>query len=294
MLFSETNPYIRFAATVQFSVTRQPSKTSDCRLLYVLDRPAHAGHPCIGLDGRLYPAEHGRLFCFQPGTTYEIHPDPVIPLLIMDFDYTQQYAAVDGYFDAIPATRFAPQTAHPVYRFPDFPLLSRPLACADMQPLEFQLRAIVQEFRVQAVHFRERCAMLLKALLYELPRYDHRSDKKNALTDQLLEYVALHFAEPLTNQSIGEAFRYDPCYLNRLIRARTGFSLHDYVIRYRITEAAKLLHFSDKSVSQIAAETGFCSPAHFSAAFKQRTGKLPTAYRSDASGSADLPPTSPR
>ena len=277
MLFSETNPYIRFADIVQFAVNRMPSKTCDCRLLYALSGTAE-----IGLNGQLFDAAHGSLFCFQPGTAYEIHPHPMIPLLILDFDYTQQYAAIENSFDVIPATRFDPQTAHPVYRFADYPLMDQPLARVNMQPLELQLRTIVQEFRMRRLCFRERCAMLLKALLYEIPRYDSDSDKKNALTDRLLEYIALHFAEPITNQSIADAFNYDPCYLNRLIRTRTGVSLHDYVIRYRITEAAKLLHFSDKSVSQIAMETGFSSLAHFSSTFKQRAGKLPTVYRSDA------------
>ena len=277
MLFSETNPYIRFADIVPFSVKRMPSKTYDCRLLYALDGTAE-----IGLDGQMQAAEHGCLFCFQPGTAYEIYPHSMIQLLILDFDYTQQYARITESFHVIPSARFDPQSAHVVYTFDDIPLLNRPLACRNMQPLELQLRTIVQEFRMRRLNFRERCAMLLKALLYEIPRYDHDSDKKNALTDRLLEYIALHFAEPITNQTIADAFNYDPCYLNRLIRARTGVSLHDYVIRYRVTEAAKLLHFSDKSVSQIAMETGFSSLAHFSSTFKQRAGKLPTAYRSRA------------
>lgn len=274
MLFSETNPYIRFADIVNFAVERTPSKTCDCRLIYAL-----GGKGRIGLNGQIHPAAHGSLFCFQPGTTYEIHPDPLIPLLILDFDYTQQYAAVSGFFPTCPAALFSPQSAHPVYEFSDYPLLSRPLALANMQPLELQLRAIVQEMHMQRVYFRERCAMLFKAMLYEIQRYDHTSDKKNQLTDRLLEYIALHYAEPITNRSIGEAFNYDPCYLNRLILARTGIPLHEYVINFRITEAAKMLHFTDKSITRIAAETGFASLSHFSSCFKKRAGKLPTEYR---------------
>jgi len=59
----------------------------------------------------------------------------------------------------------------------------------------------------------------------------------------------------------------------------TGLGLNDYINKYRISAACSLLTETDKSISDIAFETGFTSQRYFSMVFKQATGRTPSGYR---------------
>ena len=67
--------------------------------------------------------------------------------------------------------------------------------------------------------------------------------------------------------------------LDRLFSTALGTSVRKEVLRQRIVEAEHLLRTGDLPLKEIAYRIGFSSPAHFSTAFRQATGILPSAYR---------------
>ena len=57
-------------------------------------------------------------------------------------------------------------------------------------------------------------------------------------------------------------------------------SVGDYVIRFRMVEASRLLSsHKDMSIQEVAYRVGFSSARYFSTAFKQSYGVTPTEYR---------------
>ena len=88
-----------------------------------------------------------------------------------------------------------------------------------------------------------------------------------------------HYREPCTNKELGEIFSYHPNYLNRLMVAYTGLSLHKYLTRTRIDRAIDLLSTTTMSVGEVGTEVGFPDPSHFSKAFEKTTGYSPSAFR---------------
>lgn len=60
-----------------------------------------------------------------------------------------------------------------------------------------------------------------------------------------------------------------------LFKEHTGLSPKDYLIRFRIAQAQKLLA-SGMSVKETATAVGFSDPAFFSRTFRQQTGKSPS------------------
>ena len=58
-----------------------------------------------------------------------------------------------------------------------------------------------------------------------------------------------------------------------------GMTIHDYVVRRQLTEAAKLLVFSDKPIIEIAFICGYESQQAFSSAFKPMYKIPPAQYR---------------
>ena len=58
-------------------------------------------------------------------------------------------------------------------------------------------------------------------------------------------------------------------------------TVHDYVVRRQLTEAAKLLVFSDKSIIEVAFICGYESQQAFSFAFKSMYKIPPAEYRNN-------------
>lgn len=67
--------------------------------------------------------------------------------------------------------------------------------------------------------------------------------------------------------------------LYRKIEALTGESPTDIIRSYRLDKAAELLKNKSGSVLEVSAAVGFSSSAYFTKCFKDKFGKLPSAYR---------------
>ncbi len=65
----------------------------------------------------------------------------------------------------------------------------------------------------------------------------------------------------------------------RLFRAEVGVPPQQFARRERLSQAARLLHFSEDSIEEIARQTGFCDRYHFSRAFHKEFNCGPGAYR---------------
>ena len=70
-----------------------------------------------------------------------------------------------------------------------------------------------------------------------------------------------------------------PDHLNRTFKAKTGTTAKDYIQSRIITEAKRLLFFSDLANKEIAYELGFNEPANFSAFFKKHTQLSPSNFK---------------
>lgn len=69
-----------------------------------------------------------------------------------------------------------------------------------------------------------------------------------------------------------------PDHLNRTFKAKIGKTAKDYIQARIITEAKRLLYFTDLSNKEIAYELGFNEPANFSAFFKKHTQLSPSSF----------------
>ncbi|SMO37860.1 AraC-type DNA-binding protein [Saccharicrinis carchari] len=70
-----------------------------------------------------------------------------------------------------------------------------------------------------------------------------------------------------------------PDHLNRTIKDKIGKTAKEYIQARIITEAKRLLYFTDKSNKEIAYELGFNEPANFSAFFKKHTQLPPSNFK---------------
>ncbi|PWH81271.1 helix-turn-helix domain-containing protein [Brumimicrobium oceani] len=70
-----------------------------------------------------------------------------------------------------------------------------------------------------------------------------------------------------------------PDHLNRTVKARIGKTAKDYIQARIITEAKRLIFFTDLTTKEIAYELGFNEPANFSAFFKKHTDLSPSSFK---------------
>ena len=115
------------------------------------------------------------------------------------------------------------------------------------------------------------------------------NDKKeniqlNSQDNELLQKVIDVVKNQMSNGSLSiESLANDMCLsrsqLNRRIKAVTGVTSQQYVMRVRLEHAKNLLDDSNLQVSEVAYQCGFDNVASFSRAFKRTFGKSPSQHR---------------
>jgi len=97
--------------------------------------------------------------------------------------------------------------------------------------------------------------------------------------EAVIDYIESHLDGKLDLETIARASHYSKYHLHRVFTTTVGMRLHDYVQRRQMTEAAKLLVFSDKRILDIALSCGYESQQAFSSAFKSMYKTSPAEYR---------------
>jgi len=95
----------------------------------------------------------------------------------------------------------------------------------------------------------------------------------------VLEYVARHLDRPLSLERLAAVAGMDLFRFARAFKQSTGSSPHRYLLEARITRAKALLGERGLPITEIALQTGFATPSHFSVTFRRITGVTPRAFR---------------
>lgn len=115
-----------------------------------------------------------------------------------------------------------------------------------------------------------------------LPPGTFCSTKKNAPDPRIckaIEIINRRFHTDITVRSLSRRVEMSVNNFLRLFRKTTGTSPKLYIRRIRLEHADHLLAHSEKTITEIAKETGFSDRYHFSKAFKKFSGRSPGAFR---------------
>lgn len=99
--------------------------------------------------------------------------------------------------------------------------------------------------------------------------------------DRIMNYISLHYHEPLSLPGIAAHFKLSETYLSRYFKQKTGKNYRDYLNEIRTQNAMQELCQTDHSITNIAIDNGFSTPSVFNRYFKSKYGKTPTAYRNE-------------
>lgn len=140
---------------------------------------------------------------------------------------------------------------------------------------------------------RERALGLIRILVASFaevishPRQDRTTlDARRVAEVQL--FLQSHYFEPdLSVKTVAQALGMSASHLGALFRKTMGRTLHQTLLNLRLSRATDLLTRTTLSVKEIAAMTGWSNQLYFSAAYRRRYGRPPTAVRSAASEKAE-------
>lgn len=135
--------------------------------------------------------------------------------------------------------------------------------------------------------------MIVKGLAYTLMGYlirnytDHRMNEidssNHALklhrAQMIFDYIAKHYHEPITSKHLADLCHVNESYFCRFFKKSFGKTPLSYLNEYRAEKAAVLLKESQKSITEIALETGFENSNYFTRIFRKIKGISPSAFR---------------
>ena len=114
-------------------------------------------------------------------------------------------------------------------------------------------------------------------------RPDHGRTAVNPLggerLSELLLLLAEHPERDFPRRELAEKLCVSESTLQRIFRARTGFSPHDYLMRLRLKKAATLLLESELTIGEVAAESGFADSNYFCRRFRRYADASPLEFR---------------
>lgn len=100
-----------------------------------------------------------------------------------------------------------------------------------------------------------------------------------SIVSQAIRYIEDHLDKKLDLETVAAALHYSKYHLHRIFAKIVGLTVHEYVQRRQLTEAAKLLAFSKRSIMEIALSSGYESQQAFTSSFKAMYKMTPAEFR---------------
>jgi AraC-like DNA-binding protein/quercetin dioxygenase-like cupin family protein len=229
---------------------------------YSIEYVAH-GRGRLKLGRRAHPLQPGRLFSYGPGVAHDITGQQDDPLVKYFVDFAGSSAP-----ELLRTAHLAPGAIGQV--FPPNTL------CPLFDEL---IQTGLQSGRGGA----ECCAKLLECLLLKIgtAKAPLAGAETPAFTTyrQCRRHIEQHFLRLRTLEQIAGECHANNSYLCRLFRRYDQQTPYQYLLRLKMNHAAERLQHPGVLVKQVAEETGFADPLHFSRVFRSVLGLSPGAFR---------------
>jgi len=104
-----------------------------------------------------------------------------------------------------------------------------------------------------------------------------RRSKKDRLAPAVY-YVQKHFTQKILSDSMAQLCGLSPTHFSRAFKEAFDLTFQEFLLRYRVRRACKLLRTKSPNISDIAYSVGFSDPSYFTRVFKRYLGVNPTEY----------------
>ena len=105
--------------------------------------------------------------------------------------------------------------------------------------------------------------------------------------NSVLDHIHENYMHPILAEKMAKMCNMSYSYFSRFFRSCMGQTFSDYLLYVRLTEAEKLLITTDRSISQIALDTGFSTSSYFITQFKKHRSITPKQLKQKINSSAE-------
>ncbi len=222
------------------------------------------------VDDQMTLLMEGDLFMLRPGQSHRYIGNRVVSLYNCLFAPDRVPEALKDH----PAFAIGGHSA--------FPQLH--LALPQRKAIARQLDGMVQETEERPAYWETRLQGLFTCMLIDCARIvsqrafdgDRRPDYMGYVMIAL-QYIERHYDQELTIKQIADEADVSGDYLTRQFKQALGITPVTYMRRYRFARAMELLT-QRVPVTEVAAQVGYRSLAHFSREFKKELGTSPSKY----------------
>ena len=102
---------------------------------------------------------------------------------------------------------------------------------------------------------------------------------KNKKVLEIMQYIQRHISESIQIEEIAVNMKISSRCVRKHFAEEVGMSCSDYITMLRMNKAKKMLWETERTITEIAMETGYGTPQYFSRVFKNEMGMAPSAYR---------------
>ncbi len=94
-----------------------------------------------------------------------------------------------------------------------------------------------------------------------------------------IQYISNHVNQSISVEEIADYLGMGRSTLSKKFKRELGFNISAFIMRKKLEEARSLLHYSDRSISEISEYLCFSSQSYFQNVFKNKYGMTPKEYR---------------
>ena len=120
--------------------------------------------------------------------------------------------------------------------------------------------------------------MILQMRLDEDGAISHTTTLSPPILDAIF-YMEKNYSQNPTLEETAAVAGYSPAYFSKLFHAQLGKSYSDYFATIKLKHVENLLLSTDKTITEIALDTGYRHVSNLSEHFKKLTGMSPLQYR---------------
>ncbi len=271
MDFRRLNPVIRSAGIYERINNSAPCRAYDARLIYLI-----SGDITVGIeDEKKFHLNVGNLLYIPAGVKYSLK-SKYMRAAVFTFDLTSENPDPDYRIPPVSEEEFDPALLH---LFEDSAPFDKVLKNEDMESERDRFIKLTNIATSAEGEWRAQISAEIKLILLKLAE----SESENALPSQMVEnldsYIRENCTEEISNTEIGAIFGYHPFYVSRMLKEKKGITLRQYIISYRFKAAKRMLELTDKSIGEIAEQSGFTDASYFAKSFKATFGMTPKEYR---------------
>lgn len=117
--------------------------------------------------------------------------------------------------------------------------------------------------------------------VYILPKEVTNNHLDQNLLEKIIDYVENNIGKPeLSVEDLASYLLMSPGHTWRKVKSLTGLTTNELIRTIKLKKAIKIMEDSNLTISEIAYQVGFSSPAYFTKCFRNQYGKSPSSFLS--------------